>query len=208
MQSTSTEQPITLYHRAPSRSAMARWMLEELGVPYSVRNIDVTAPDHPSAELLALNPMGKVPVLTHGDTVISEVAAICCYLADRFPDAGLAPAIDDPARGPYLKWLFFAPGCIEPAVIHKAMSWPDAPRGMLGWASYADTMRVLVDAAVNATPWLLGEQFTAADVVVGGQVRWGLKFGTVPKHPALEAYAHRLSERPALRRQIEFDLAT
>ncbi len=180
-------------------------MLEELGVPYRIERIDLTSPNHPSKELLALNPMGKVPVLTHGDTVISEVAAICCYLADRFPEAGLAPSIDDPRRGPYLKWLFFAPGCIEPAVTQKAMQWSEGQRGTLGWASYDDTMRVLADAAIHATPWILGERFTAADVVIGSQVRWGLMFSTIPKHPALEAYAHRLGQRPALQRQLELD---
>lgn len=196
---------IILYHWPRSRAAIARWMLEELGVPYQVKTVDITADTHPSEELLALNPMGKVPVLKHGNTVVSEVSAICCYLADRFPQANLAPAIDDPRRGPYLKWLFFAPGCVEPAVTHKAMGWPDARRGTLGWASYDDTMQVLADAAIHATPWLLGEQFTAADVVIGAQVRWGLMFETIPKHPALEAYAFRLGERPALKRQITLD---
>ena len=180
-------------------------MLEEVGVPYSIKTIDITDDTHPSSELLAVNPMGKVPVLQHGDTIVSEVSAICCYLADRFPQAGLAPAINDPRRGPYLKWLFFAPGCIEPAVIHKAMQWPDARRAMLGWASYDETMQVLIDAAVNAAPWLLGDEFTAADVVVGAQIRWGMQFGTIPKHPAFEAYAHRLGERRALKRQMELD---
>lgn len=202
---TEPDAGIVLYHWPKSRSTIVRWLLEELGVPYRVEIIDITSPDHPSKELLALNPMAKVPVLTHGDTVISETSAICSYLADRFADAGLAPAIDDPRRGPYLKWLFFAPGCIEPAVTHKAMNWPDARRGMLGWGSYEDTMQVLADAAVHATPWILGEQFTAADVVVGSQIRWGLMFQTVPRHPALEAYAHRLSKRPALKRQMELD---
>ncbi len=205
MPASNTE--IVLYHWPKSRSTIVRWMLEELGVPYRVEIVDITSQDHPSKDLLALNPMGKVPVLTHGDTVISEVSAICCYLADRFPQAGLAPSIDDPLRGPYLKWLFFAPGCIEPAVTHKAMHWPDARRSTLGWASYNDTMQVLADAAIHATPWILGERFTAADVVVGSQVRWGLMFATIPKHPALEAYAHRLGERPALKRQMQRDAA-
>lgn len=202
---TTTSDELVLYHWPQSRAAIARWMLEEVGEPYRIETVDITSESHPSAALLSLNPMGKVPVLEHGPTIVSEVSAICCYLADRFPDAGLAPAIDDPRRGPYLKWLFFAPGCIEPAVTHKAMGWPDARRSMLGWASYDDTMQVLADAAIHATPWLLGDQFTAADVVIGAQVRWGLLFGTIPKHPALEAYAHRLGERPALKRQMALD---
>ncbi|HRY08031.1 MAG TPA: glutathione S-transferase family protein [Hyphomicrobiaceae bacterium] len=196
---------IVLYHWPQSRSTIVRWMLEEVGVPYRIETVDITSPDHPSKAFLALNPMGKVPVLRHGDTVISEVSAICCYLADRFPEAGLAPAIDDPRRGPYLKWLFFAPSCIEPAVMHKSMQWPEGKRGMLGWANYDVTMQVLADAAIHATPWILGKRFSAADVVIGAQVRWGFMFGTIPKHPALEAYAHRLAERPALKRQMQLD---
>lgn len=202
---TSADAPLELYHWPKSRSTIARWMLEEVGRPYQIKKVDITASNHPTPEFLALNPIGKIPVLKHGDTVISEVSAICCYLADRFPEAKLAPAIDDPRRGPYLKWLFFAPGCIEPAVIHKAMKWPDGPRGTLGWASYDATMQVLADAAINSAPWLLGEQFTAADVAIGAQVRWGFTFGIIPKHPALEAYAARLAERPALQRQMALD---
>lgn len=201
----TTQDEIVLYHWHQSRSTMARWILEEIGQPYRVELVDITSGQQQAPGFLAINPMGKVPTLKHGATIVSEVSAIACYLADRFPEAGLAPAIDDPSRGPYLKWLFFAPGCIEPAVIHKAMGWPEARRGTLGWGSYDDTMKVLADAAINAAPWLLGEQFTAADVVVGGQVRWGLQFGTIPKHPALEAYAQRLGERPALKRQMQLD---
>ena len=197
--------PLVLYHWPQSRAAIARWMLEEVGVAYTIKTIDITAKSHPNAELLAVNPMGKLPVLTHGDMIVSEVSAICCYLADRFPEAGLAPSIDDPRRGPYLKWLFFAPGCIEPAVIHKTMQWPEGKRAMLGWASYDEIVKVLADAIGNAEPWLLGEQFTAADVAVGAQIRWGLMFGTLPKRPEFEAYAARLGERPALKRQMELD---
>lgn len=204
---TTVDEDLVLYHWPHSRGTIARWMLEEVGRPYRVELIDLKAGAQHSPEYLALNPLGKVPTLKHGATILSEVAAICCYLADRFPEAKLAPTIDDPRRGPYLKWLFFAPGCIEPAVIQKAMKWPDGPRGTIGWASYDETMKVLVDAVINAAPWLLGEQFTAADVAVGAQVRWGLQFGTIPKHPALEAYAHRLGERPALKRQLALDAA-
>lgn len=202
---TTTEDELVLYHYPQSRGTIARWMLEELGRPYRIELVDIKAGQQRTPEYLAVNPMGKVPTLKHGALIVSEVAAICCYLADRFPQAKLAPSIEDARRGPYLKWLFFAPGCIEPAVIHKAMGWPEGPRGTLGWASFEDTLKVLVDGAINATPWLLGEEFTAADVVVGAQVRWGLQFGTIPKHPALEAYAHRLGQRPALKRQMALD---
>jgi glutathione S-transferase len=202
---TTPDEAIVLYHWPKTRSTIVRWMLEEVGVPYAIELVDLTKGEQNTPAYRALNQIGKVPTLRHGKTIISEVSAICCYLADRFPQAGLAPAIDHPLRGPYLKWLFFAPGCIEPAVIHKAMKWPDGPRGTIGWASYDDTIQVLADAVVNATPWLLGDKFTAADVVVGAQIRWGLQFATIPKHPAFEAYAHRLAERPALQRQIAAD---
>lgn len=201
------EPMLTLYHAPQSRSTIVRWMLEEIGEPYAIERIDLAKGQQHEPDYLAINPMGKVPALRHGSMVITEVAAICCYLADRFPKAGLAPAIEDPTRGAYLKWLFFTPGCIEPAVIHKAMKWPEGRRGTIGWANYDTTMNVLKDGVVLARPWLLGEKFSAADVIVGAQVRWGLQFATIPRHPAFEAYAARLGQRPALQRQEAADAA-
>lgn len=196
---------LTLYHWAPSRSTIVRWMLEEVGEPYTIVPVDITKGEQLAADYLALNPMGKVPVLVHDETIVSEVSAICCYLADRFPAARLAPAMDDPRRGPYLKWLFFAPSCIEPAVIAKALGWTDGRRSMLGWADFDTTMRVLIEAVRNAKPYLLGQQFTAADVVIGAQVRWGLQFGLLPQDNVLTDYAAMLAERPALKRQTALD---
>ena len=196
--------PLTLFHWAPSRSMTARWMLEEVGADYELVLTDITK--GVDAAYLRINPMGKVPALRHGDTIVSETAAICCYLADAFPDAGLAPTLSDPRRGPYLKWLFFGPSCLEPAMTHKALGWPDARRGMLGWGSYDDVVDVVRTAVANA-PYLLGETFTAADVVIGGGVRWGLQFKMLPELPEFTAYAKRLSTRPALQRQMTADAA-
>ena len=159
---------LTLYHAVPSRAAIARWMLEEIGHPYEVKLLDLQKSEQFSPEYLAINPVGKVPAIKHGDVVVTEVAAICCYLADAFPEANLAPVITDPLRGPYLKWLFYGPSCIEPAVIAKTMGWTGGRRGMLGWADF-DTVVEVVCKAVEKGPYILGEQFTAADVVIGAR---------------------------------------
>lgn len=196
--------PLTLFHWAPSRSMTARWMLEETGAPYEVVLTDITK--GVGADYLEVNPMGKVPALRHGETVVTETAAICCYLADAFPSAGLAPPASDPRRGPYLKWLFYGPSCLEPAMTHKALGWPEGRRGMLGWGSYDDVVSVL-RAAVAQGPYLLGDMFSAADVVIGGGVRWGLQFKLLPELPEFSAYAARLAARPALQRQTAADAA-
>lgn len=195
---------LTLYHAVPSRGAIVRWMLEEIGHPYEIELLDLSRNDQLAPAYLKVNPMGKVPALRHGDTVITEVAAICCYLADAFPEAGLAPAVDDPLRGPYLKWLFFGPSCIEPAVIAKAMNWSGGRRGMLGWADF-DTVVEVVAAAVAHGPYILGQRFTAADVVIGSQIRWGMLFKTLPARPEFVAYSQRLEDRPALQSSIALD---
>lgn len=197
---------LTLYTAAPSRGAIVRWMLEEVGEPYDIQLLDLMKGEQLRPEYLAINPMGKVPALRHGETIVSEVAAICCYLADAFPAAGLAPAIGDSLRGPYLKWLFFGPSCIEPAVIAKVMNWQGGKRGTIGWADL-DTVVGVVRHAVARGPYILGDRFTAADVVIGSQVRWGMQFKTLPELPEFKAYAERLQARPALQRQIALDAA-
>ena len=132
---------LKLYYASPSRASVTMWMLEEVGEPYEVELLNLKNGDQRKPEYLALNPMGKVPTLVDGDTVVSEVSAICCYLADAYPKAGLAPAVTDKLRGPYLKWLFFVPSCVEPAILDKAMNRPPAPRSTAGWADY-DTVVV------------------------------------------------------------------
>jgi glutathione S-transferase len=144
--------------------------------------------------------MGKVPALRHGDVVITEVAAICLYLADAFPQAGLTVPISDPRRGPFLKWLFFSPGVIEPAIMDRAYKRAEeAPRAALGYGDFDTTMDV-VAAGVGRGPYLLGDTFTAADVVVGSTLRWATIFKLIPERPEFVAYAARIAARPAAQR--------
>ena len=196
---------LTLYHVAPSRSSVVLWMLEELGEPYDLNVMSFKTGETRSADYLRINPMGKVPALKHGDTVITEGAAICTYLADAFPQAKLNVPIGDRRRGPYLKWLFFGPSCLETAMIDR--SFPrtaEPPRAALGYGDHESVINVLTEA-VRGGPYLLGEQFTAADVVIGSGIRWGMFFKGVPERPEFVAYAQRLGERPAAKRATAKD---
>jgi glutathione S-transferase len=196
---------LTLYHASPSRPSIARWMLEELGEPYDLHVLSLTKGEQRAPDYLAVNPMGKVPALKHGDTLITEAAAICTYLADEFPQARLNVPVGDPRRGTYLRWLFFAPSCIEPAITDRAFPRKEEPRrGMLGYGDF-DTVMAVVAAAVEPGPYLMGEQFTAADLVLGSTLRWGMMFGILPKRPEFVAYVGRLEQRPALKRAIALD---
>ena len=198
---------LTLYHAAPSRSSIALWMLEELGQPYDIHLLSFAKGENRAPDYLAINPMGKVPALRDGDTIITEVAAICTYLADAFPDKNLNVPIGDPRRGPYLKWLFFGPGCFEPAVTDRAAPRAEAPRrAMLGYGDFDTTMNV-VAKAVERVPWLMGEQFTAADVVIGANVRFGMMFKLVPERQTFLDYAARIAKRPAAQRAEAKDKA-
>lgn len=191
---------LTLYHASPSRSSIILWMLEEIGEPYDIKLIKLSAGDNLKPDYLAINPMGKVPALKHGDTVITEVAAICAYLADEFPQKKLNVPVGSPRRGVYLKWLFFGPGCMEPAVIDRAAPRKEeARRAMLGYGDF-DTCMNVVAKAVEKGPWLMGEQFTAADVVIGSNIRWGMIFNLIPPRPEFAAYAARIAARPAAQR--------
>jgi glutathione S-transferase len=191
---------LTLYHASPSRSSVALWMLEEIGQPYDIKLISLSNGDNMKPDYLAINPMGKVPALKHGDTIITELAAICTYLADEFPQAKLNLPIGTPRRGVYLKWLFFNPGCLEPAVIDRAAPRKEAARrAMLGYGDFDTTMNVLAKA-VEKGPWLMGEQFTAADVLIGANLRWGMMFKMIPDRKELTDYAARAAARPAAQR--------
>jgi glutathione S-transferase len=191
---------LTLYHAVPSRSMVTRWMLEEVGEPYDIHLLNLAKGENRAADHLAVNPMGKVPALRHGDVVITENAAICAYLADAFPKAGLSVPIGDPRRGIYLKWLFFGPSCIEPAMTDRAYPRKEEPRrGALGYGDFETAMDVTAKG-VSAGRYLMGEQFTAADVVIGSTLRWGLMFKLLPERPEFVAYTSRLAARPALQR--------
>jgi glutathione S-transferase len=155
---------------------------------------------------LAINPMGKVPAIKHGETVVTECAAICAYLADAFPDAGLAPPPGNPKRGPYYRWLFFAAGPVEAATTGKALGLlapPDKKR-MAGYGSYEDAIDTL-EQAVSGGPYICGDQFTAADVYIGSQIGWGMQFGMMERRPAFETYVGRLMNRPAAVRARKID---
>ena len=196
---------LTLYHAAPSRSSIVHWMLEEIGEPYDLHLLSLKKEDNRAPAYLAVNPMGKVPALKHGDVVVTESAAICLYLADAFPQAGLTVPIGDPRRGVFLKWLFFGPSCLEPAMTDRAFKRAEAPpRAALGYGDYETTMGA-VAKAVEPGPYLLGEQFSAADVVIGSTLRWGMLFKIVPERPEFLAYTGRLTERPAFKRARQKD---
>ena len=196
---------LTLYHVAPSRSSIVHWMLEEVGEPYDIHLLSMKRGEQLASDYLAINPMGKVPALKHGDVVITEAAAICAYLADEFPQRKLNIPVGDPRRGVYFKWLFFGPSCVEPAIMDRAYPRKDAaPRGALGYGEYDLVLDVLAKAVAKA-PYLMGEQFTAADVVIGSGLRWGTMFKLIPERPEFAAYLARLNERPALKRSTAKD---
>jgi glutathione S-transferase len=197
---------LTLYHAAPSRSSIVHWMLEELGEPYDIHLVSFKKGENRQPAYLAINPMGKLPALRHGDVVVTEAAAICTYLADAFPKAGLSVPIGDRRRGIYLKWLFFGPSCVEPAIAERAFPRKEPPpRTALGFGDFDTVMDVLAKGVGAANPYLLGEQFTAADVIIGSTLRWGLMFSLLPTRPEFIAYVGRLEQRPALQRAVAAD---
>ncbi len=193
------DRELVFYFAPQSRAGIVLWMLEELGVPYRMEVLDLKKGEHKSPDYLGVNPMGKVPAIKHGGTVVTEAAAICCYLADEYPQAGLSPLVGDPQRGTYLRWLFFAPSCIEPAMTAKAFQYPPAPASAVGYGDF-DTVMEVISGAVSQGDYLLGDRFSAADVVLGSTLRYGMMFGAIPKQPEFEAYAARLAARPALQR--------
>lgn len=196
---------LTLYHASPSRSSVALWMLEEIGQPYDIHKLDLQKGEQLKPEYLAINPMGKVPSLKHKDAIITESAAICTYLADEFPQAKLNIPIGNPRRGVYLKWLFFGPSIFEPAMTDAAFPRKEAPNAAaLGYRGF-DQVLDIVAKAVEKGPYLMGEQFTAADVVLGSGIRYGTMFKLVPERKEFTDYIARFSERPALKRAMEKD---
>ena len=194
---------LTFYTNPMSRGRIARWMLEEIGAPYETVVLDYASSMKGDA-YLAINPMGKVPAIVHDGQVVTEGAAICAYLAEAFPDAGLAPTAAE--RAPYYRWLFYAAGPVEAAVTNKSLGVTptDDQKRMVGYGCF-ETMLDTLEAAVSAHPYIAGDRFTAADVYVGSQVMWGQMFGSMPKRDAFVAYAARLAERDAYRRAAAID---
>ncbi|MGO4436170.1 glutathione S-transferase family protein [Rhizobium sp. RAF56] len=196
---------IVFYTNPMSRGRIARWMLEESGVPYRTEYLDFGT-TMKSPAYLAVNPMGKVPAIQHGETVVTECAAICAYMAETFPEKGLAPT--DAERGLYYRWMYFAAGPLEMAVTIKSLGFePPADRlRMMGCGGFGNVMDTL-EYAVSQSPYIAGERFTAADVYVGSQVGWGLRFGSIEKRQAFLDYWNRLSSREAYQRATEIDNA-
>ena len=194
---------LILYTNPMSRGRIARWMLEETGAGYRTEILEYGSTMKSDA-YLALNPMGKVPAIRHGDTVVTEAAAICAYLADAFPQAGLAPAPGE--RGAYYRWLFFAAGPLEAATTNRFLGFePPADRQpMVGYGNYETAMNAL-EHAVSGGGYIAGERFSAADVYVGSHVGWGLLMGTIEKRPAFAEYWSRLENREARQRAEEID---
>jgi len=194
---------LVFYTNPMSRGRIARWMLEEVGQPYRTVILDY-ATTLKGPEYLAINPMGKIPAITHGDVVVTECAAICAYLADAFPEAGLAPPTSE--RGDYYRWLFFAAGPIEAAVTARSLGFSPAAdqKRMAGFGSLEDAVNAL-ETAVAGKRYIAGDHFSAADVYVGSQIGWGMQFGSMDRRPAFEAYWKGLSERPAAVRAREID---
>jgi glutathione S-transferase len=182
---------------------MARWMLEEVGHPYRTEVLQYGT-TMKGADYLAVNPMGKVPAIRHNGKVVTEAAAICAYLADAFPDAGLAPPMD--ARAAYYRWLFYFAGAVEAAVINRSLGLevPADKEVMIGYGNFATVMNV-IEQAVSVHPYIAGDKFTAADVYCGSQIGWGMEFGTMDKRPAFEDYWARIANRPARIRASELD---
>jgi glutathione S-transferase len=191
---------IAFYYNPMSRGRIVHWMLEEVGAPYRVELLSFEKAEHKRPEYLAINPMGKVPAIVHRGTVVTETPAICAYLADAFPRAQLAPALDDPARGTYLRWLFFAASCIEQALVDRMFSRPPPDRpGVLGYGNYDDMANALERALIPG-PNILGERFSAADVYVSSQIGWGMAMKGFDARPTYHRYVARCMERPAYQR--------
>ena len=200
----STE--LTFFHAPQTRSTGVRILLEELGAPYRLHLLDLKAGEQRQPAYLAINPMGKVPALKDGDALITEQVAIYIYLADRFPQAGLAPAIGDPLRGPWLRWIAYYGSCFEPALMDRAQKHEPASRSSSPYGDYDTMLKTLTDQLARG-PWLLGERYTSADVLWGTALNWTTQFKLVPELPLIRAYADRVGARPAVQRARAADAA-
>lgn len=194
----SDAKDLIVWHGPNTRSTGTVWLVEELGVPYELRKVDVFGGETREAEFLKINPAGKVPAIRHKDKTLTEMAAISLYLCDEFPQAGLAPAIGDPLRADYLYWSVFRPGVLEPAIVTKAQNLDVDPR-TVGWGEW-ETVITLIETALEDGPYLLGERFSAADILIGGALGWLKHFKLMPDNPRIDDYITRLHARPAYAR--------
>ena len=202
----NSDRQVTLFQSPNTRSSGTLVLLEELGADYRLHVLDMKASEQRGPDYLAINPMGKVPALKHGDAVVTEQVAIFLYLADLYPEAGLAPPIGDPLRGPYLRWMAFYGSCFEPAVVDRAQKREPAPQAMSPYGDYDTMLKTLTDQLTKG-PWLLGDRFTAADVLWGMALTWTTMFKLVPALPVIQAYIDRLNARPAVARVKAKDAA-
>ena len=194
-----------LYHHPQTRAANVVWMLEEVGVDYTLRFVDFKTGAQKAPEIVALNPMGKLPILVDDGVVVTEAAAIALYLGDRYGYGTLAPRVDEPARGTYLRWALYAPSVIEPGSLANAAKW-EYRAGQAGWGT-PEAMVATIESAIGAGPFLLGERFTMADIVFGGTVRWMVNFGMLEKRARFVDYVARIDARPAWKRATEKNAA-
>ena len=199
-----TRPHVSFFHAPQSRSGGTRALLEELGADYELHLLNLKGGQQRQPDYLAINPMGKVPAIRHGDALITEQPAIFIYLADLYPQAGLAPPIGDPLRGPYLRWLVFYGSCFEPAVIDKSMQREPAVPSTSGYGDYDTMLKTLVDQ-LERGPYLLGDRFSAADVLWGTALNWTTMFKLVPELPVIRAYIDRVLARPAMQRAAAMD---
>ncbi len=193
----SENRRITLYHSPNTRSTGTLVLLEELGAPYDLHVLNMKAGEQRQAPYLAINPMGKVPAVKHGDTVITEQVAIYIYLPDLFPAAGLAPGLDDPQRGAYLRWIVFYAASFEPAVVDRALKREPGGQAMSPYGDFDTMFKTLTDQLAKG-PYLLGERFSAADVLWGTALGWTTGYGLVPSTPEISAYVKRIGDRPSV----------
>jgi glutathione S-transferase len=200
----TTNDVITLFHSPQSRSSATLTLLEELGVPYDLHVLNMKAGEQRQSAFLAINPMGKVPAILHRGELITEQVACFIYLADLFPEAGLAPHLGDPQRGPYLRWLVFYAACYEPGMVDVALKREPGPPAMSPYGDFETVLGTLIQRLGEA-PYLLGETISAADVLWGTALQWGMLFKIVPEHPVLVEYAARIAARPAFARVSEAD---
>jgi glutathione S-transferase len=198
---TSMDDTVLLHHAPMSRSNIVSWMLEEMGIPYRVNLLSLERQEQKNPAFLAINPMGKVPALEHRGIVVTEAAAICAYLADAFPETKLAPKIDDPLRGPYCRWIFFAPGSLEPAAFDRMNGRSTSGPRASSYGDYDTTIETAA-MAVAKGPYVLGERFSAADVVLGSHIIWDMMMKALPERPDFTAYGARLKQRPAWQRSM------
>jgi glutathione S-transferase len=200
----TSQTPPTLYYAPKTRASGTRMMLEELGGAYALHVLDLSKGENRSPEFLAINPLGKVPTLRHGETIITEQIAIALYLGDLYPEKGLAPGATDPARGSYLRWMVYYASCFEPALMDKANKADPGPPSRAPYGDY-DSMLSVLEGALSQGPYILGERMSLADLQWGGALHWTMMFGLVPERPVFTDFVERITARPSFQKVWEDD---